>query len=502
MSRLDRGLVIVARGNAAALTVIAAAWVLRGVDATSGRTAMVGRVVATVGCVVALDLWAARLVRRQGLGRKTAYVLVVVFLVAVSQVLAATVAVGEAASGRDLGVWWAILASGALLTAVVPVAIAAALVRASRREGAEAGAFDAEDVRRARAYQKRIRIAARLAMLSSIGLLFGLVEVRDGVRPAIDALPWPLALALVVTVVHVVTSAPMMALGGYRSLVVDRAFGLSTRSTRSWWHEAVRELAANGVVAVVGVTVVWTSMRLVEPRWPAAWVALVLTGVGTYALRPVVVGWVMPLSPADRDLQRMADDVARSTGTPLTTVLVAPMRERRAVPNAFVAGLGPFRRIIAFDVLGDLEPAHVGAVVAHEVGHVHHHHLARRLAIVVASSGVMVVALGVAGAFASSPWSVSEYPVFAAISTFVAIYASPFLAMLSRRQERQADAFALDATRDPVSFAGMIRAISLRNLVLLTPTGMATMGCTHPPVGSRIEAAARWEAAAAGVADD
>jgi STE24 endopeptidase len=167
------------------------------------------------------------------------------------------------------------------------------------------------------------------------------------------------------------------------------------------------------------------------------------------------------------------------------------MRERRAAPNAFVAGLGPFRRIVVFDVLDDLEPAQVRAVIAHEVGHVAGRHLLWRLALTAAGDGVVVLALAIVGTLRGR-WGASEVPFVLSVTTLVTIYVSLLQGSMSRRQERDADTFALDSTRDPHSFASMIRSISVSNLVALTQGGIASMGCTHPPPTARMDAAARW----------
>jgi STE24 endopeptidase len=481
-----RGLVLVLRVNAAVLALVAGVLLVllvRGADHAELP-------LACTAVVVLLDLWSARSVRQRGMSPRTVARLLLAFVLALVQSVVAMVGAAEASAAFDFAVWLALTVWGGATAVTVAAATTAAVGRQSKETG-PVPPFSDDEVARAKAYQKRIRRGSQLALVSSLGLLLVMAALGHRAHAAIDAVPLAVGLPLIVTVVHIVSNAPLIGLGAYRSLRIDRAFGLTSRSVSSWWRDARREVVASGATSLFVATLLWSAVRTVEPRWIAAWAALALGHAVTFGTRAVVVGRILPLAPAPASMQHMADEVAGGMHVPRTPVLVAPMRERRAAPNAFVAGLGPFRRIVVFDVLGDLEPAQVRAVIAHEVGHVAGRHLLWRLALTAAGDGVVVLALAIVGTLHGA-WGASEVPFVLSVTTLVTIYVSLLQGAMSRRQERDADTFALDSTRDPQTFAAMIRSISVSNLVALTQGGIASMGCTHPSPTARMDAAARW----------
>ncbi|HOJ21428.1 MAG TPA: M48 family metalloprotease, partial [Armatimonadota bacterium] len=66
---------------------------------------------------------------------------------------------------------------------------------------------------------------------------------------------------------------------------------------------------------------------------------------------------------------------------------------------------------------------------------------------------------------------------------------------LSRVWERQCDRFALDMTRQPDAFIGVMRKLAAQNLADPAPSALIeALLYTHPSIGNRIRMALRWEA--------
>src|SRR5690606_19427186 len=87
--------------------------------------------------------------------------------------------------------------------------------------------------------------------------------------------------------------------------------------------------------------------------------------------------------------------VADRAGVEVGRVEVADESRRSRRDNAYVAGLGPTRRIVLFDTLLDTPPELVEQVVAHELGHVRRRHLRRQIPVLAIVSLVVLAALGV-----------------------------------------------------------------------------------------------------------
>jgi STE24 endopeptidase len=327
-----------------------------------------------------------------------------------------------------------------------------------------------------------------------------LVASLAPVRAWIDDAPWVVALPLVVIVMRLGMAVPGVAAGAYERLRIERELGLSSQPARDWWRDIRRELGAELVVRLASSLLLWGVVRVAPGRWVAAAALLSALAALTYATWPLRVGHVVPLTTPPVEIQVLADRIADATGTRRTPVLIADMRSRRAAPNGMVCGLGPLRRIVLFDSVLACEPAHIEALVAHEVGHLRHHDLAGRLVIAAGANSVLVAVLfglgssDVVGLFREAAWSAAAYPMFVAVATLIEVYAGLIMAGVSRDQERDADTFALHATDRPAAFREMISVISLANLSPLEgPGGVANLGCPVPPAVDRIAAAARYE---------
>jgi STE24 endopeptidase len=68
---------------------------------------------------------------------------------------------------------------------------------------------------------------------------------------------------------------------------------------------------------------------------------------------------------------------------------------------------------------------------------------------------------------------------------------------VSRAQERRADRFALQLTRNPAAFVSAMRRLSQQNLAEERPSWLARwLFYSHPPMPERIAAAQAWAAVA------
>ena len=166
---------------------------------------------------------------------------------------------------------------------------------------------------------------------------------------------------------------------------------------------------------------------------------------------------------------------------------------RTTAANAYVAGLGPTKRVVLFDTLLDrYSRDEVRVVVAHELGHVRNRDVPR---------GVAVRGAGRAGRRAGRP--------------------APELGALARARDRRArsprsrwrrrwsaaptgadrqppvardraprDAYSLALTDAPDAFISFERAIALQNVAdLEPPRWLTSLLATHPPTAERIGAA-------------
>jgi STE24 endopeptidase len=320
---------------------------------------------------------------------------------------------------------------------------------------------------------------------------------------------WAPALALAAGSVLIdVVSMPF----GLASLANRRQYGLSTQSLSLWFLDFAKSLGISVVLTLVGGLILfWLVSRF--PRW---WPLLATIATGVCG---VIVAWLVPIVIAplfntftplsDATLRDRFLDLARRGGVPAQEVLVTDASRRTLTVNAYFSGFGPSRRIVVYDTLVEtLTPEQAGLVVAHEVGHWHHAHIAKGvllgtlgagLAFVLAkilfagatAAGASRAAAGVdAGRSVSAGLDARDPAIAPIVLLFVwalFLIAMPIENAISRVFERQADEFAIDLSGDPATHIEVEETLARKNLADVVPPPMIeALLFTHPPVLDRI----------------
>jgi STE24 endopeptidase len=260
--------------------------------------------------------------------------------------------------------------------------------------------------------------------------------------------------------------------------------------------------------------VIWSGDRW----WLWAWAVITLFQCVMMILAPVVILPLfnkftpLPEGPLRERLLALAD----RTGFLARSIQVMDGSKRSRHSNAFFTGFGRFRKIVLFDTLiQQLAPDELEAVLAHEIGHYKKKHVPKTLLLSTASlfAGLGVIAWlarqvwfyeafgfasgninnGIsAGARASTSASMSIVPallLFSLLSGAVSFWFGPFVNLLSRRHEYQADAYAAEVMSEPRSLIGALRKLNEKNLSNLTPHPFySSFYYSHPTLLEREEA--------------
>ena len=174
---------------------------------------------------------------------------------------------------------------------------------------------------------------------------------------------------------------------------------------------------------------------------------------------------------------------------------------RSAHGNAYFTGFGQSRRIVFFDtLLARLEVDEVEAVLAHELGHFKKRHIIRRMVLQAVLSLACFALLGwLSGQFwfyqglgiaisplqTQAPAGVALLLFFLALPVFT-LPLRPLMAWLSRRDEFEADAFAVDHASGTALVSALTK-IYEDNAATLTPDPLhSAFYDSHPPATLRI----------------
>lgn len=280
---------------------------------------------------------------------------------------------------------------------------------------------------------------------------------------------------------------------------LERRFGFGTTSAATFVSDRLKTLA---LAAAIGGPLLAAALWLFGTYGPGAWLACwAVCSLALVGLQHVAPAWLLPLfntfTPLEPGPLRSAlEDTARACGFELTDISVMDGSRRSTKANAFFAGFGRRRRIALYDTLLQRHPdREVVAVLAHEMGHARLGHIPLRLGAGVLQLGLL---FGLLALFLGHP----EVPaglglrgggVHGALAAFGLFFGPVSLAMgvamgaLSRRHERQADAFAARLTGDGEGLALALARLSADNLAEITAHPLTVLlSASHPPVLERI----------------
>ena len=272
----------------------------------------------------------------------------------------------------------------------------------------------------------------------------------------------------------------------------NRRYGLSEQGYAPWlgdWALSVAVRAALVALAVAGV--VWLAGRLGSRWWLAAAPALAALAAGFVLVQPLVVQPLfnrfepLPDAALAAEVRALGEEI----GVEIETVQVADASRRTTTANAYVAGIGPTRRVVFFDTIldGRFSAPELASVAAHELAHVARNHVWKGVAwfVLLAVPGLALVAwvTGRRGGLRDP----ALVPLGLLVALTVSLVTLPLQNAVSRRYEAEADWIALRATGDPDASIGLDRRLAETSLGDPDPPGWAKLFLsTHPPTLERI----------------
>jgi STE24 endopeptidase len=260
--------------------------------------------------------------------------------------------------------------------------------------------------------------------------------------------------------------AGFLSLGGeflFVSLALLVAMGLAGVLKRWWWTLAAPAFAA---------------------------IALLSTFVSVY---------LVPNTHPLEDPQTLADvrQLARIERIPGTKAEVQDVDRETTAPNAESVGFGSTRRVILWNTLldGRFDRAEVRAVIAHELGHIAHHHQLKRvgwLALFLLPAAALVALFTRRRGGLARPEAV---PIALLVYVLLQLVTAPLTNIVSRREEAEADWSSLRATRDPAAERALFVNLAKTSLANPDPpTWSYVLDADHPTIVQRIAMVDAWQA--------
>lgn len=363
--------------------------------------------------------------------------------------------------------------------------------------------YSEEELQRAAAYAKPVRIANRVEAVVQLAVLLTFVGVHAFarvVRAAGDA--WVLQAIVAVALASAIRVVVMVPFNAWRELGYDKKWGFSNQTTKGFVADAAKVLPLSMVINAALFMPLWAVVRATPQWWIYGWMIFAVFQVGIGVLFPVLIAPIFnKYTPLEEGRLRDAIfEVAREIDADISDVAVEDSSKRDARGNAYVAGLGRTRRVVIYDTMLDKPHEQLVSVVAHELGHWKLRHIRRMIPVVVglalANFVVLKVVLelrfiqefaGVEGI--ADPALLPLFIVAFPAASMVTGLASSWLV---RVHERQADLFALETTCDPASFVATFADLSRTNLMELQPSWWRRLNRSHPLPAERMAMGVAW----------
>lgn len=290
---------------------------------------------------------------------------------------------------------------------------------------------------------------------------------------------------------------------------VARTFGLEARFgfNRTTPRLFVLDLLKNTLVGAIlmlplALLVLWI-MQIAGPWWwLLAWAGLTAFSLLMMVVYPLVIAPLFnkfqPLP--DGEVKTRAQALMQRCDFRLQGLFLMDGSRRSAHANAYFTGMGAARRVVLFDtLLGQLNPAQIEGVLAHEVGHYKRHHILKRMAVMFV---VSLAGFALLGWLSNQVWFYTGLGVtpnlfapnhalalilFSLMLPVFGVFFTPLAAATSRKHEFEADAYAAQHS-DARALGEALITLYRDNASTLTPDPMyVRFYYSHPPALQRLE---------------
>lgn len=286
----------------------------------------------------------------------------------------------------------------------------------------------------------------------------------------------------------------------YSTFVIEEKFGFNKTTVKTFITDILKGLLLGVILGgafLIGILALFEYAG--EYAWLYCWIA---ASVFILFIQFIAPTWIMPLfnkfTPLESgELKAAILSYAQSVKFSLQNVYVMDGSKRSGKSNAFFTGFGKNKRIALFDTLIQKHTVpELVAVLAHEIGHYKKKHIIQGMIISVLHLGFMFFMMSIfisqRGLFdAFYMENVSVYAgllFFGLLLTPLEFILSLGLNALSRKNEYEADRFAIETTKSSEPFVDALKKLSKDNLSHLTPHPFyVKMNYSHPPVVERIK---------------
>ena len=233
--------------------------------------------------------------------------------------------------------------------------------------------------------------------------------------------------------------------------------------------------------------------------WLIVWIFLTIFSI---IIQPIFIHFIAPMfnkfSPLnDGELKSAITKYSKKINFPISRIDVMDGSKRSNHSNAYFTGFGKSKRIALFDTLiNNHSIEEIVSVVAHEAGHYKKKHIFFGMILSVIQTGLMLFLFNfiINEVALYKVFGVSEPSIYTGLVFFGLLFTpinmilSLISLSISRKNEFEADQYALDTTNNPQALISMLKGLASDNLSHLTPHPFTVfLQYTHPPIYERVK---------------
>lgn len=291
----------------------------------------------------------------------------------------------------------------------------------------------------------------------------------------------------------------------YTGYFREHQYGMSNQTLGAYFGDWTKALAIGTLIASFAIAGIYALVRRVRDRW--VWWA---TGATAFFMLFTILLYPVFIAPVFNDYQSLPEGdlrasiltLAEENGVPADDVYWFDASKQTKRISANVSGVAGTTRIALNDnLLNGTSPEEIRAVMAHEMGHyVLNHSLWIPLGLSLLFGIGFWAVNRLFGYFQrrhGERWGVSDLadpaglPLAMAIFAVVMLLLGPLNKSIIRVAENQADAFGLEAAREPHGFASV--AMRLATYRKIEPAALEEiLFFDHPSGRTRVERSMRW----------
>lgn len=294
----------------------------------------------------------------------------------------------------------------------------------------------------------------------------------------------------------------------YQTFALEARFGFNKSTPGIWLGDLLKSTL---LAAIIGLPIAWIILWFMGATGSLWW----LWAWGIWTGFQLLLMWIFPtyIAPLFNKFEPLADESLKARVTSLMQrcgfaakgLFVMDGSRRSAHANAYFTGFGASKRVVFYDtLLKQLSPDEVEAVLAHELGHFKHKHITKRMIgmFVLSLIGFAVLGwlsqqvwfytgLGVLPSTALAFGQPSHDDALALLLFMLALpvftfWISPVMAHFSRRDEFEADAYAMQQASGAALASALLKLYE-DNASTLTPDPVyARYYYSHPPAVERL----------------